>query len=298
MTDSAAEFGCIRKTPIDGVNMAWRACGDGPPIVLVHGNPTSSYLWRNIAPQLADAGYHCYAPDLIGMGESDKLPDAGPRTYSYAVHRRFFDAWLDGLGLADPIVFVGHNWGVPLFFDWAKRHPERVRGLVHMEGQISPVTTAIAGDRFRAFNAHMHSPEMEADVLNDNLYLTQYFFRYVDDILSEDDKAVYTKPYAAPGPNRRPTLDWPCEIPVDGEPADVFEILTDLKTWMAANDLPKLWIVPNEGSIMTGERRAAAESFSHQKRVEIDGGHYTPETSPDAIVSETLAWLESLPKTP
>ena len=296
LTDAVADYRRIHKTPIESRNIAWRTCGDGPPIVLVHGNPTSSYLWRNIAPQFAGVGYRCFAPDLIGMGESDKLADVGPRTYSYSVHRRYFNAWMDSLILEEPILFIGHNWGVPLFFDWAKRHPDKVRGLVHMEGQISPVTTAIAGDRFRAFNAHMHSPEMEADVLKGNLYLTQYFFRYVDDILSDKDRAVYTKPYAVPGPDRRPTLDWPCEIPVDGEPADVFEILTELRDWMAANDLPKLWIAPTDGSIMTGQRRAAAESFSHQTMVEVDGGHYTPETSPNAIVAATLTWLEGVPR--
>lgn len=288
LTEFAQEFSKVHRTSIEGADLAWRTCGEGCPIVLVHGNPTSSYLWRNIAPQLAEAGYQCYAPDLIGMGDSGKLPDNGPGTYSYQVHRQFFDAWLEEIKPAEPIVFIGHNWGVPLFFDWAKRFPERVKGLVHMEGQISPVTTAVAGDRFRAFNAHMHSPKMEADVLNDNLYLTQYFFRYVEDILSEQDRAVYTAPYSTPGPDRRPTLDWPCEIPVDGEPADVFEILTDLKDWMASNQLPKLWIVPDEGSIMIGERRATAQSFSHQREVVVSGGHYTPETSPEAIVSETL----------
>ena len=279
---------------IEGRSLAYVDVGEGPPVVLVHGNPTSSYLWRHVIPPLVGAGHRCLAPDLIGMGESSKLADIGPRTYSYAVHLTYFNAWMDSLGLTEPAILVGHNWGVPLCFEWAHHHPDLARGLVHMEGQIAPVTTAIAGDRFRAFNAHMHSPEMEADVLGDNLYLRQYFFRYVEDILSAEDKAVYTAPFRDPGPGRRPTLDWPCEIPVDGEPADVFKRLTDLKAWMAGNPIPKLWIVPTEGSIMTGERRTAADSFSYQTAVEVIGGHYTPETSAPAIADAILAWNKVL----
>ena len=198
--------------------------------------------------------FHCIAPDLIGMGSSEKLLNQGPRTYSYFVHRAYFDDWMECMGLTDNLIFVGHNWGVPLAFDWAMRHPGSTRGLVHMEGQVAPVTTAIAGDRFRKFNAHMHSPEMEADVLNENLYLKQYFYSYLDDVLSDEDRAIYDAPYLVPGTGRRPTIDWPCEIPVDGDPADVQDRLTDLIAWMAGNNIPKLWLIPDTGTIMTGER--------------------------------------------
>ena len=270
-------FATVQTTRVINQTMAWRETGSGDPIIFVHGNPTSSYLWRNVVPLLSHLG-RCLAPDLIGMGESCNLSDRGPRTYSYFIHRDFFDGWLDAMDLYGPITFVGHNWGVPLFLDWAMRHPGRTRGVVHMEGQISPVTTAIAGDRFRAFNAHMHSPEMEKDVLQDNLYLEQYFFRYVEEILSPEDRSIYEKPYLNPGADRRPTLDWPCEIPVDGEPADVHKRLNELKLWMASNDIPKLWLIPDKASIMTGERKETAETFSCQKRLEIKGEHYTPET--------------------
>ena len=198
------------------------------------------------------------------------------------------------LNLVGSVVFVGHNWGVSLAMDWAMRNPQKTVGLVHIEGQISPITTAIAGDRFRAFNAHMHSPEMERQVLEENLYLDHYFFRYVQNILSDEDRAVYQKPYLKAGHGRRPTIDWPCEIPVDGEPSDVFEKLNDLKAWMSKNDLPKLWIIPNEASIMTGERKQTAEAFSCQTVLEIEGGHYTPETSPDAVGRAISEWLIGL----
>ena len=129
------------------------------------------------------------------------------------------------MALSEDIVFVGHNWGVRLMFDWAMRHPGSTRGFVHMEGQVSPVTTAIAGERFQKFNAHMHSPEMEADVLKNNIYLDQYFYSYLEDVLTDADRAVYDTPYLNAGADRRPTLDWPCEIPVNGEPADVHQRL-------------------------------------------------------------------------
>ncbi|NKB46076.1 MAG: haloalkane dehalogenase [Alphaproteobacteria bacterium] len=288
-----ADFADVHFTSVKGHNIAWRDTGEGDPIIFVHGNPTSSYLWRNVVPYLSMKG-RCLAPDLIGMGQSDKLSDQGPRTYSYFAHCEYFDSWMNAMTLSGPITFVGHNWGVPLFFDWAMRNPDRTRGFVHMEGQISPVTTEIAGDRFRAFNAHMRSPEMEEDVLQNNLYLEQYFFRYVDELLSDEDRAVYNAPYLDPGPGRRPTIDWPCEIPVDGEPADIYNRLNEIKEWMATNDIPKLWLLPDTASIMTGERKAAAESFSCQTTQEIKGEHYTPETSPDTIGRAIAAWMETL----
>jgi len=281
------------KTQIGDLTIAWREVGDGAPIIFVHGNPCSSYLWRNVVPHVSHLG-HCYAPDLIGMGDSDKLPDAGPRTYSYFVHRKFFDAWMRAMEFDNDIIFVGHNWGAPLGFDWAMRHPGSTRGFVHMEGQVSPVSTAVSGDRFRKFNAHMRSPEMESEVLENNLYLQQYFYSYVDDLLSKDDRAVYDAPYLSPGPGRRPTIDWPCEIPVDGEPADVHARLTELIAWMAGNEIPKLWLIPDTGTIMLGERKTAAESFSHQTVQTIVGGHYTPETSADAVGRAIANWIEAL----
>lgn len=289
-----SNFADVLTTKVNNRTMAWREMGEGGPIVFVHGNPTSSYLWRNVVPHLSKAG-RCLAPDLIGMGHSEKLPDQGPRTYSYFVHLDFFDGWMNAMNFEGPITFVGHNWGVPLFFDWAMRNPGRTRGFVHMEGQISPVTTEIAGDRFRAFNAHMRSPEMEADVLQNNLYLDQYFYRYVADLLSDEDRVEYDEPYLVAGPDRRPTIDWPCEIPVDGDPADVFERLTELKVWMSSNDIPKLWLIPDTASIMTSERKATAESFSCQTAQTIDGGHYTPETSPVAVGQAIRSWMETLP---
>lgn len=292
-----SEFSEVHHAQVLDRAMAWREAGrdadDAPTFVLVHGNPTSSYLWRGVIPHIAALG-RCIAPDLIGMGQSDKLPDKGPRTYSYFVHRQYFDAWMEQFDSVADIVFIGHNWGVPLMFDWAMRNPGRTRGVVHMEGQVSPVTTAIAGERFQKFNAHMHSPEMEKDVLNDNLYLHQYFYSYVNEILSDEDRAVYDAPYLSVGPDRRPTIDWPCEIPVDGKPADVHERLNELITWMSGNDIPKLWLIPDTGTIMIGERKAAAESFTHQTVKTIKGGHYTPETSPDLIGRAIADWLGRL----
>lgn len=289
-----ADFSDVKSVRVNNREMAWREIGEGDTIVFVHGNPTSSYLWRNVVPHLSHMG-RCIAPDLIGMGQSEKLSDQGPRTYSYFAHREYFDGWMTAMDFAGPITFVGHNWGVPLFFDWAMRNPGRTRGFVHMEGQVSPVTTKVAGDRFRAFNAHMRSPEMEADVLRDNLYLDQYFYRYVAELLSDEDRAVYDEPYRVPGADRRPTIDWPCEIPVDGEPADVFNRLNETIDWMKTNDIPKLWLVPDTASIMTGERKAAAESFSCQTTLHIEGGHYTPETSPGAVGRAIADWMVRLP---
>lgn len=288
-----SDFSELQFSNVNGKQMAWRETGEGASIVLVHGNPTSSYLWRNVVPHLSQLG-RCFAPDLIGMGSSDKLPDNGPRTYSYFVHREFFDAWMEHMAIDGDIIFVSHNWGTPLTFDWAMRYPDRTRGFVHMEGQVSPVSTVVAGDRFRKFNAHMHSPEMEAGVLNENLYLRQYFYSYLEEVLTEDDRTVYDAPYNEPGPSRRPTLDWPCEIPVDGEPADVHDKLTELIAWMAGNAIPKLWLIPDTGSIMLGERKAAAESFSHQMVETIKGGHYTPETSPGAVGRAIANWMKAL----
>lgn len=276
-----------------GKRMAYVEMGTGDPIVFLHGNPTSSYLWRNIMPHLQDRG-RCLAPDLIGMGDSDKLDDPGPGSYRFVEHRKYLDALLDNLGVGDRVVFVIHDWGSALGFDWANRHRDRVRGIAYMEAVVRPVTWADWPDAARQVFQGFRSPAGEDMVLDKNVFVERVLPGSILRKLSEDEMAVYRRPYGNPGEDRRPTLTWPREIPIEGEPADVTEIVQAYADWMAGNDLPKLFINAEPGAILTGPQREFCRTWPNQREVTVKGSHFIQEDSPDEIGAAIAEWVGGL----
>jgi haloalkane dehalogenase len=264
--------------------MAYIDVGSGDAIVFLHGNPTSSYLWRNIIPAVESMG-RCLAPDLIGMGDSGPAP-AG--SYRLADHVRYLDAWMDAVDLGDRITFVIHDWGSALGFHWAKRHPERVNGIAYMEAIVQSMGAEPAPESIFA-RARTH--EGERQILEENFF--------VEDILgntvkSEEAMNVYRKPYLEPGLSRMPTLQWPREIPFDSGPADNVALINEYASWLQTSDVSKLFVNAEPGAILTGDRREFVRSFPNQTEVTVEGRHYVQEESPAAIGRALAGWYAGL----
>ncbi len=278
-----------------GRRMAWFEAGAGPPIVLLHGNPTSSYLWRDVIPELTELG-RCIAPDLIGMGDSEPLEESGPERYSFVEHRRYLDALLETLGAAHDVTLVLHDWGSALGFDWARRHAGRVRGIAYMESIVRPVTwsewPANARKIFQAFR----SPAGEDLILEKNSFIERVLPASILRPLREEEMAEYRRPFVEPGERRRPTLSWPRQIPIDGEPADVVAIVRDYAAWLAAASVPKLFVNAEPGSILTGAPREFCRTWPAQREVTVPGSHFIQEDSGPEIGRAIASWMrECLP---
>jgi haloalkane dehalogenase len=259
--------------------MAYVESGAGKPIVFLHGNPTSSHLWRNVMPHLKGLG-RCLAPDLIGMGRSGKNP-AG--RYRFVDHARYLDAWFEAVGVTRDAVLVVHDWGSALGFHWARRHPERVRGIAYMEAIVAPLSWADWPDNARGIFQAMRSPAGEELVLQKNVFVERILPASILRKLSPEEHDAYRRPFAEPGEARRPTLSWPREIPVEGEPADVADIVTQYGAWLAKSPMPKLFINAEPGSILVGRQREICRAWPNQTEVTVKGTHFIQEDSPDEI---------------
>jgi haloalkane dehalogenase len=230
-----------------GLEMAYVDEGQDDPIVFLHGNPNSSYSWRNVIPYVQQSG-RIIAPDLIGMGDSQKLPASSPDSYTFIEHRRYVDALLDALDVRERVIFVVHDWGSALGFDWALRHPEAVRGIAYMEAIVKPYTwNEFAGPPRKTFEA-LRSAAGEQMVLEQNSFIEFNMPAGIVRKLTEDEMNEYRRPFAEPGEGRRPTLTWPRQLPIDGEPADVTEIVTTYGEWLASSPVPKLYIQGDPGT--------------------------------------------------
>jgi len=267
--------------------------GEGDPILFLHGNPTSSYLWRNIIPYVSPHG-RAIAVDLIGMGDSDKLDDPGPGSYRYVEHRDYlFEAWQQ-LGVRDNVTFVIHDWGSALGFDWAFQNPDAVRGIAYMEAIVQPLTWDNWPEAARGVFQGFRSEAGEAMVLQKNTFVEKVLPGSVLRDLSDEEMAVYRRPYLAAGESRRPTLTWPREIPLAGEPVDVVEIVDSYGKWLAEFALPKLFVNAEPGAILTGGRRAFCRSWPNQREVTVKGSHFIQEDSPDEIGRAIADWYKTL----
>lgn len=280
-----------KTVDVHGRKMAYVEMGTGDPIVFLHGNPTSSYLWRNIMPLVSHLG-RCIAPDLIGMGDSEKLPDSGPDRYRFVEHRHYLDGLLAAIGVTGNAVFVIHDWGSALGFDWANRHREAMQGICYMEGIVQPIPSwddfsKTAAPVFQGFR----SPAGDGMVLEKNIFVEKVLPGSVLRGLTDDEMAVYRRPFAEAGEDRRPTLTWPREIPIAGEPADVVAIAQDYSDWMAANDLPKLFVNADPGAILTGKVRDFCRTWKNQTEVTVKGSHFIQEDSPDEIGGALADWI-------
>ena len=268
----------------------------GRRILLLHGNPTSSYLWRNVIPHLEGLG-RCIAPDLIGMGDSDKLSDSGPHRYTFREHRRFLDAFLLGLGwtAAGRIILVVHDWGSALGFDWARRHPDAVDGIAYMESIVAPVTWDDWPDEARGIFQAFRSPKGEELILERNYFVEKILPRSVLSPLSDEVMDCYRRPFERPGEDRRPTLTWPRQIPIDGEPADVVADVEAYGRWLASEEsAPKLFVNAEPGSILVGKQREFCRGWPNQTEVTVPGLHFLQEDSADAIGQALADFIRTL----
>jgi len=282
-----------RFIDVEGKKIAYVEMGEGSPIVFQHGNPTSSYLWRNIMPHLADQG-RCIAIDLIGMGDSDKLDDAGPDRYTFVEHRKYFDAALAALGVAEDVTLVIHDWGSALGFDWANRYPDRVKGIAYMEGIVKPMTWDEWPDAATAIFQGFRSEAGEEMILEKNTFVERVLPGSVLREMSEEEMAVYRKPFIEKGESRRPTLTWPRQIPLDGSPADVVEIVQSYADWMSQTEIPKLFINADPGAILVGAQREFCRSWPNQIEVTIEGNHFLQEDSPHEIGEAIAEWYAKI----
>jgi len=284
---SAADPYERRRLALLDTEMAYVDAGTGHPIVFLHGNPTSSYLWRNVIPHVVGVG-RCLAPDLVGMGTSGKAPSG---SYRFVDHARYLGAWFEALGLTASVTLVGHDWGSALAFHWARRHPERVNAIVYMEGVVRPLRWDEFPERGREVFRAMRSPAGEEIVLQKNVFVERILPASVLRRLTEEEMAVYRRPYLQPGESRRPTLTWPREIPLDGEPRDVAEIVDDSAQWLASSRIPKLFINAEPGSILVGPQREFCRAWPNQQEVTVRGHHFVQEDSPAEIGRAIAAFL-------
>ncbi len=278
---------------VKGKKMAYVEMGEGDPIVFQHGNPTSSYLWRNVMPHLQNQG-RCIALDLIGMGDSEKLDDPGPESYSFVEHREYLDGALAALGIEERVTWVIHDWGSALGFDWANRHRDAVLGIAYMEGIVRPVSWEEWPEAARGVFQGFRSSAGEEMVLEKNTFVERVLPGSILRELSDEEMAVYRRPFANAGEDRRPTLSWPRQIPIDGEPADVVNIVQAYSEWLAESDVPKLFINAEPGAILVGPPRDFCRRWPNQQEVTVTGNHFLQEDSPDEIGQAIAEWRKSI----
>jgi haloalkane dehalogenase len=288
---SAADPHPRRRVRLLDTELAYVDTGGDRPVVFLHGNPTSSYLWRNVIPHVAPT-HRCLAPDLVGMGESGKAP-AG--RYRFVDHARYLDAWFaKTLGSRGGVTLVMHDWGSALGFDWARRHPERIRALVYMEALVRPVTWAEWPEAARKVFQGMRSPAGDEMVLQKNVFVERILPGSVLRGLTDAEMTVYRRPYLEPGESRRPTLTWPRQIPIEGEPADVVAIADEYARWLAKSAAPKLFVDADPGAILIGPQREFCRAWPNQDVVTVRGSHFIQEDSPHEIGRAIAGFLSRL----
>jgi len=293
MTNSARPFAAKKFLEINGRRMAYIDEGEGAPIVFAHGNPTSSYLWRNVMPACRGLG-RLIACDMIGMGDSEKLPDSGPDRYTYAEQRSFLFALWKNLGVDKEVVFVLHDAGALLGFDWTRQHPERVQGIAYMEAPVQPITFADFPDDVGSLVQGCRGKDGETLVLEKNLIVENVLPGAILGRLSEDEMAAYRAPFANAGEDRRAMLPWLREIPIEGETPEVVRVAADCGRWVAESPIPKLFINAEPGAVLTGRHREFCRTWRNQTEVTVEGIHFIQEDSPEKIGKALAAFVHSL----
>ena len=281
------------RVEIDGLGMAYIEEGEGDPIVFLHGNPTSSYLWRDVMPACTSLG-RCLAPDLIGMGDSDKLPTSGPDSYRFVEHRHYLDGWFEAVGATENVTLVVHDWGSALGFHRAHRFPDQVKGIVYMESIVKPVTWDEWPEAAVAVFQGFRSDAGEQMVLEKNVFVERVLPGSIMRDLTDEEMGEYRRPFAEPGESRRPTLTWPRQIPIGGEPADVVEIVSEYGEWLARSDVPKLFVNAEPGAILIGPQREFCRSWPNQTEITVPGIHFVQEDSGPEIGAAIADWYPGL----
>jgi len=281
---------------IQGKQIAYIDEGEGDPIVFLHGNPTSSYLWRNVMPELAGKG-RLIAPDLIGQGDSGKL-DAkeGPERYSFHAAYHYLSKLLEALNITENVTLVIHDWGSALGFHWANQHREAIKGIAYMEGIVMPVEWHDWPESARGIFQGFRSPKGEELILNRNMFIEAVFPNSIIRTLSETEMNEYRRPFATPD-DRQPTLNWPRSLPIAGEPADLVKLVNNYGQWLSESALPKLFVNADPGSILVGRQREFCRSWPNQTEVTVKGLHFIQEDSGPEIGQAVAHWLGQLSET-
>jgi haloalkane dehalogenase len=278
---------------VEGRRLAYVDSGSGAPLVFLHGNPTSSFLWRNIMAPLS-AHYRCIAPDLVGMGDSEKLPSTSDAAYSFFEHQRYLDGFLEGLRLEQPALLVVHDWGSALGFDWLRRHPSGARGIAYMEAIVGVREWEAMPQQARELFQALRSPAGEQLVLEENMFVERLMPGSIMRALSPEEHAEYVRPFAQPGEGRRPTLAWPRQLPIAGQPREICEVVERYVAFLTRAQLPKLFINAEPGRLLVGAMRDACRRFPNQREVTVRGLHYIQEDSPAEIAAALRAFALSL----
>lgn len=279
---------------VNGLRMAYLDEGEGDPIVFLHGNPTSSFLWRSVWPHVADLG-RVIVPDLIGHGDSDKLPASGPDSYGFFEHKDYLWGLLDHLGVEEDVTFIIHDWGSGLGFHWAHEHPGAVKAIMYMEAIVCPIASwddwpEAARGIFQA----MRSDAGETIVLEKNTFVERILPASIMRELSDEEMAEYRRPFTDPGEDRRPTLTWPRQLPIEGTPSDVRDAVSAYAAWMAENDVPKYFVNADPGTILIGRQREFCRTWRNQREITVPGIHFIQEDSGDEIGAALREWLLEL----
>jgi haloalkane dehalogenase len=292
MTEISAREPEKKNINVLGKKMTYVDKGEGDPIIFQHGNPASSYLWRNIIPYLENQG-RCIAIDLIGMGDSDKLTDNGNNTYSYHIQKQYFDKCLEELEIKENITFVIHDWGSALGFNWAYEHQESVKGICYMEAIVKKISWEDWPKDAKSIFQGFRSDAGEDLILKKNLFIEGVLPNAIIRNLTETEMDIYRKPFLKEI-DRRPTLDWPRQIPINNEPEDVCKIVDDYSSWMSINEIPKLFINADPGSILTGKQREFCRKWKNQQELTVKGNHFIQEDSPNEIGEAISKWYRNL----
>lgn len=284
----------VSKIQVLGKTIAYREMGAGDPIVLLHGNPTSSYLWRDVMPALAPLG-RVIAPDLIGHGDSDKLPASdGDDRYSFATSYRYLDGLFQALGITEKVTLVIHDWGSALGFHWAQKHPDAVRGIAYMEAVVMPLPTWDDWpEKARGIFQGFRSPKGEDLILNRNLFIEAVLPSSIMRPLTDEEMATYRAPFAD-APDRQVMLNWPREIPIAGEPPHMVALVQSYADWLAQSTIPKLFINADPGSILVGAQRDFCRTWPNQTEVTVKGLHFVQEDSGADIGRAVALWLQDI----
>ena len=285
-------FKRYRRAVLD-THMAYVDEGSGDSIVFLHGNPTSSYLWRNVIPPVIPLG-RCVVPDLIGMGESDKLSGEGDERYSFHEHQRYLDALFEELDLGDNIVLVIHDWGSALGFEWARRYPQRVRGIVYMEALVCPVTWDDWPEAARGIFQGFRSPKGEELILERNLFIEGVLPSAIIRDLDTPTLDAYRAPFLDRGEARRALLAWPRQLPMDGDPPETVAVAEAIQAFMSTTQIPKLFINADPGSILVGRQRDVCRQWPNQVEITVAGNHFIQEDSPAEIGNAVAEFLRTL----
>jgi haloalkane dehalogenase len=277
---SAEDHHLRRRVSVGDSEMSYVSVGSGDPIVFLHGNPTSSYLWRNIIPHVSDLGW-CLAPDLIGMGQSAAAPG---RAYRFPDHAHYLDAWFEALDLRRNVTLVLHDWGSALGFHWAARHPERVRAIAYMESMVQPREWEDLPPSRAPIFRDLRSPKGERMILDDNAFIELLLPKLILRTLTSIEMDAYRRPFVEPA-SRQPMLAWPRELPIGGEPADVVKLFEHYGQWLSHSPLPKLFINAEPGSQLIGRPREFCRQWPNQQELTVPGIHFVQEDSPHEIGS-------------